>query len=119
ERPTPSSKPSHAASTAHPNMNHTVGSTEANIHSAVAINSQPKICLTVFIHAPALGISTPDVAPTSSKSTPDPHAMANSAIAPIAMLPVCEMNSCTPARGAATQGPTISAESIPIKNTPL
>src|SRR3546814_5483953 len=68
------------------------------------------------IQAPALGSSAPDEAPTNSSSMPCPQARANSATPPSTRFPVWEMNSSTPASGAATHGPTISAETMPMIN---
>src|SRR5690606_16650534 len=88
------------------------------IHQAVANNKTPKAVLTLSIQAPALGNTLPEPAPTISSKTPDPQAKANRAEPPRTTSPVCEINSSTPAKGAATQGPTISADSMPIRNTP-
>src|SRR5690606_7348932 len=106
------------ASNAQPSMVSQVGNIECTIHHAVASSRMPNSRLMPSIHAPALGSNTPEDAPTASSNSPSPQARANSAEPPSTTSPVWEMNSNTPANGAATQGPTISAESIPMTNAP-
>src|SRR5690625_1861533 len=89
-----------------------------SIHQAVASNSTPKPYLMRFIHSPALGIQRLEVAPTTSSNTPEPQAKANNVNPPTTTSPVWEINNNTPANGAATQGPTMRADNIPITNTP-
>jgi len=107
-----------ATNTTQPNMIVHAGSRELTIHQAVASSKMPKPHLMPSIHAPAFGSKAPDEAPNNNNGMPEPHANANSAEPPKTTSPVCEINSSTPASGAATQGPTIRAESIPIRNTP-
>ncbi|MNT50906.1 hypothetical protein D3C72_1878440 [compost metagenome] len=79
----------------------------------------PNSRFTPSIHGPALGSKAPEDAPTISSGTPMPQAMANSAEPPRTTSPVCEIYSKAPASGAATQGPTISADSAPITSAPV
>src|SRR5690606_6624243 len=103
---------------AQPSIISHVGTTEFAISHAVASSSMPNKRLMPFIQAPALGNKAPDEAPTANSSKPSPQAIANNAVPPSTRSPVCEMNNSTPASGAATQGPTISADTMPMTNTP-
>ena len=94
------------------------GSTGETIHSATASSITPKKVLTPSIQAPARGSSDPADTPTSSSGTLMPMARLNSARPPITTSLVWLMKTSAPASGAATQGPTISADSPPITNTP-
>src|SRR5699024_5903670 len=106
------------ASKAHPSKTNQPGKVMLTIQQAVANSNMPNRRSIPSIQGPALGINTPDEAPTSNSSKPCPQAMANKALPPSTTSPVCEINSNTPANGAATQGPTMSAEIIPMRNTP-
>ena len=94
------------------------GSTGDTIHTATASISTPKKRLTDSIQAPARGSSEPAEIPTNIKGMLMPTAMENSALPPITTSRLWPMYSSAPASGAATQGPTISAEIAPITNTP-
>ncbi|MNI48132.1 hypothetical protein D3C73_1026850 [compost metagenome] len=96
-----------------------VGTTGISIHHAVASSSMPNRRLTPSIQGPALGSKAPDDAPTINSGTPMPQAMANSAEPPSTTSPVCEIYNSAPASGAATQGPTISADKAPISSAPV
>src|SRR3546814_2614366 len=106
----PSIAAPHNANAAQPSILIQPGSMELTIHQAVANSKMPNKRFTPFIQAPALGSKKPDVAPTASNNKPSPQAIANRAVPPNIKSPVCEMNSKTPANGAATPGPTNSAE---------
>src|SRR5699024_12814412 len=88
------------------------------IHAAAPSNHTPKPYEMRSIPPPAWGIQRLEVAPTTSSNPPDPQANANSVSPPTSTSPVWEINSSTPAKGAATQGPTMRADNIPITNTP-
>ncbi|KAG1242916.1 hypothetical protein G6F65_022747 [Rhizopus arrhizus] len=79
----------------------------------------PNRRFTPSIQGPALGRSSPEDAPTINSGTPLPPAMANNAAPPRTTSPVCEIYSSAPANGAATQGPTISADKAPITSAPV
>src|SRR5699024_9619506 len=119
-RVSPNNNAAHNASSAQPNTHNQPGTkaVKLSIHHAVASNKTPKPYLMRFIQPPALGIQRLEVAPTTSSNTPDPQANANSVSPPTSRSPVWEINSSTPAKGAATQGPTMRADNIPITNTP-
>src|SRR5690625_5973846 len=119
-RVSPSNKATHNASNAQPKTHNHPGNNAVrlSIHQAVASNSTPKPYLMRFIHSPALGIQRLEVAPTTSSNTPEPQAKANNVNPPTTTSPVWEINNNTPANGAATQGPTMRADNIPITNTP-
>ncbi len=90
------------------------GRTRVSNQMATPSNTTPKTALTAFIQAPARGRKWPAEVPMISKGTPIPRLKAKSDNPPRKTSPVWEMKSSPPARGAATQGPTISAESIPM-----
>jgi len=79
----------------------------------------PNNRFTPSIHGPALGSKADDEAPTINSGTPIPHAIANSADPPRITSPVCEIYSKAPASGAATHGPTISADKAPMTRAPV
>ena len=88
------------------------------IQIASPSNITPNKFLTVCIQAPARGSNVPADSPTASSGTPMPRAMANRALPAqqrIARLVDIEKRA---ASGAATQGPTIRADSTPMMNTP-
>ncbi|CFD85428.1 Uncharacterised protein [Bordetella pertussis] len=96
-----------------------VGTTGISIHQAVPSKSIPNTRLTLSIQGPVRGNSVPADAPTSSSGMPMPQAIANRAAPPRITSPVCEMYSNAPASGAATQGPTINADSAPMTRAPV
>ncbi len=85
---------------------------------AIASIITPKKYFTAFIQPPARGSRAPADTPTSSSGTPMPSASTNSATPPSVVLPVCAMKASAAASGGATQGPTMTADSTPMANTP-
>ncbi len=73
----------------------------------------------VSIHAPAFGSSLPAEAPKTSSGAPMPSDSANSAAPPRTGSPVAPITISAAASGAATQGPTMSAENMPIAPAPI
>ena len=94
------------------------GSTGEAIHSATDSSITPKKLFTPSIQPPAPGSSDPAETPTSNSGTLMPIARLNRARPPITTFLVWLMNTSAPASGAATHGPTISADRPPITNTP-
>ena len=74
----------------------------------------PKHCLTFSIQGPTRGNNAPADAPMTSSGTPKPSPIENNAAPPSKASPVWLMYSNAPARGGATQGPTMTAETAPM-----
>src|SRR5688500_4855198 len=94
----------------------TAGITGDISHMATPSSKTPKKFLTDSIQGPTLGKSAPADAPSNNNGTPIPNAMTNNADPPRTTSPVWLIYSSAPARGAATQGPTISADNAPMPN---
>jgi len=90
-----------------------------SIHTATPSSMIPNSCLTVFIHGPALTISLPAEAPKASSGAPMPRLRAKRVSPPRTASPLWPMKMSTATSGAATQGPTISADSTPMTPTPM
>ena len=85
---------------------------------ATASIKTPNTALTASIQAPARGSRQPADRPSSNKGAPKPSPMQNSAAPPSMALPVWLIYNSAPAKGGATQGPTITAETAPINAAP-
>ena len=90
-----------------------------NIHTARPMNMKPKALLTATIHAPAFGNSLPWAAPTASSGAPIPMLIANSAVPPRNMSPLCAITVSAAIRAGATQAVTTSADNAPMTNAPM
>src|SRR5471030_1962314 len=107
------------ANTPHSAIITVTGNTGDTIHTATAISSKPKTCLTWFIHAPARGSRLPAEIPVSSSGTLMPAAIENSAQPPVQTLRVWLIYSSAPASGPATHGPTDQAGVGAITDSPI
>ena len=110
----PSSSAARMINSAHRSMAILPGITRAKNQMATPSMMTPKPCLTFSIQAPTRGSNDPAEAPMMSNGTPKPRPMANSAAPPSSASPVWLIYSSAPARGGATQGPTMTADTAPI-----
>ena len=110
----PSSSAASMTSNAHRTMAILPGMTRSRNQTATPSMMMPKPCLTFSIHAPTRGSNDPADAPITSNGTPKPSPMENSAAPPSSASPVWLIYNSAPARGGATQGPTMTADTAPM-----
>ena len=80
---------------------------------------KPKAFFTATIQAPALGSTFPCAAPTSNNGAPMPRLIANNALPPRNVSPVCAMTVNAAIRAGATQAVTINDDKAPMMNAPI
>ena len=88
------------------------------IQRAVPSNRTPKKFFTACIQAPALGNSAPAEAPMTSRGNPMPKPIMNRAAPPSKTSRDWLTYKSAPAKGAATHGPTMTADIAPMAKTP-
>ena len=105
------------SSAAHSSICTISGTTGEISQIATASKATPKKRLTASIQPPARGSKAPAERPISNSGMPMPMASENSDTPPSTTSLVWLMYSKAPAKGAATQGPTINAEMAPMTKT--
>ncbi len=79
---------------------------------------KPKAFFTATIHGPAFGRNFPCATPTTNNGAPIPRLIANSAVPPRSISPVCAMTVKVATRAGATQAVTMSDDRAPMTNAP-
>ena len=115
----PMNTPIMKTSTAHSVSVTPPGRMRDNIHTPRPRNMNPNAPFTATIQEPAFGSSLPCAAPTASSGAPMPRLIANRAVPPRTMSPVCAMTVSAAISAGATQAVTTSAEIAPMTNAPI